>query len=79
MISQLLVGRFSFCLIFCKPQMKLFNRPLILFCPNPDRLAAILKYVEFYLKFIAKSISAPSRPMFIPYHFPHETILVAVY
>ena len=57
MISQLLGGRFSFCLIFCKPQMKLFNQPLILFCPNLDRLAAILKYVEFYFKFIAKSAS----------------------
>ena len=57
MISQLLVVRFSFCLIFCKPQLKLFNRPLILFCPNLDRLAAILKYVEFYLKIFAKSVS----------------------
>ena len=57
MISQPLVVRFSFCLIFCKPHMKLYNRHFILFCPNLDRLAAILKYVEFYLKFIVKSIS----------------------
>jgi len=56
--------------------MKLFNRPLIHFFPNLDRLAAILKYAEFYLVYRKICISAPSRPIFIPY-FSHQTILVA--
>ena len=47
MISQLLRVRFSFGLILCKPDMKDFNRSIRLFCPQVNRLAAILKMTRY--------------------------------
>ena len=66
MISRLVVVRFSFCLILCIANRNTLNGSLRLYCHKVNRLAAILKNVDFVFALIIYNVKPriPQLPFF---------------